>query len=154
MHRVWRSLTVVVAVLACFYIWHFSLADGERSAITSGKAMEWINGVLARLGVDYQFNHQTVRKIGHFVGYLILGFLSALAVWGVKIDGYPVVALSLCLAVAAVDEGLQLFSPGRVASVADVLLDGAGAACGILLFSIPVSALSILFKNKVKKVEK
>ena len=154
MHRAWRWIAVSAAVLACLYIWHFSLANGERSALTSGRALELINRAFAKTGADFRFSHHTVRKIGHFVGYFALGALVSRALWALRVKGYPILAISLCVAAAAVDEWIQLFSPGRVASLADILLDSAGAACGILLFSLPVWALSAVLKNKAKKVEK
>ena len=149
-----RWLLPTVAICGCFYIWHFSLADGERSAITSGRALELINGVLARMGTELRFSHQTVRKIGHFVGYFLLGVLVALALWMFSLAHYAVLSLPLCVVAAIADECVQIFVPGRVAAVSDVMLDSLGAACGILLFSCTVSLVSALWRRRRKKVQK
>ena len=44
------------------------------------------------------------------------------------------VALFTALAVAVTDEILQMFSDGRVADVADVVVDFSGAVTGMLIF--------------------
>ena len=154
MRKYGRWIVLAVAIFGCLYIWHFSLADGERSALTSGRALELINGALARLGSEFQFSHHTVRKIGHFVGYFLLGALVAFTLWMFEFTHYPLIAVPLCMTVAVVDEGIQYFSPGRVAAFTDVLLDSAGAVCGILAFFATVMALIAIFGRNTKKIRK
>ena len=76
-----------------------------------------------------------VRKGAHFTVYLVLGVLALRAYRrsGVK-AGAGRVALSLftCALYAATDEVHQYFVPGRAMMLTDVLLDSAGALCGIL----------------------
>ena len=154
MRKYGRWIVLAAAILGCLYIWHFSLADGERSALTSGRALELINGALARLGSEFQFSHHTVRKIGHFVGYFLLGGFVAFTLWMFSFTHYTVISLPLCFLAATADECIQIFTPGRVASVTDVLLDTCGAACGIALFSCTVLLFSALFRRLRKKAKK
>jgi VanZ family protein len=81
-----------------------------------------------------------MRKSAHFIAYLILGFFvshamknetSAAFIW--KRRG---ASLFLCVAYAISDEFHQLFVPGRGPLLKDVLIDGSGAALGIILYLV------------------
>ena len=149
-----RWLAPLLAVAGCIFIWQFSLADGESSAETSGRVLDWLNGRLSALGVDFRFSQLTVRKTGHFLGYFLLGGFLSFTLWVYEFRHYGVIALPAVLLIACVDECIQRFSPGRDPSLGDVLLDTAGGACGILLFFATVSALFALFEKRRKKLEK
>ncbi len=74
-----------------------------------------------------------VRKAAHFSEYMLLGFLITLSFaernrWG----RYFLMELC-CLAVAIIDEGIQLFSDGRSAQIRDVCIDLSGSTLGIFL---------------------
>ena len=68
----------------------------------------------------------TIRKLAHLTEFTALGMVLT----GLTGRGLP--ALLLGAAAGAVDECLQLFSPGRSAQVSDVLLDTLGVFVGIL----------------------
>lgn len=89
-----------------------------------------------------------VRKLAHFLEYLILAVLVYIAVskvWSiVKNRGYILSTLVVFL-YASSDEIHQLFVPGRFGCFADVLLDTAGGAMGCLFIHWIVKAR----KNKV-----
>lgn len=92
-----------------------------------------------------------MRKSAHFIAYLILGFLVSHAM---KNDGSTALAwkrrgasLLLCVAYAISDEIHQIFVPGRGPLVKDILIDGAGAVIGIMLY-FGVRKLWMLWKNK------
>jgi VanZ family protein len=79
-----------------------------------------------------------MRKSAHFIAYLVLGFLvshamknedSTAPAW--KQRG---ASLLLCVAYAISDEFHQVFVPGRGPLLKDVLIDGSGAALGVLLY--------------------
>jgi VanZ family protein len=76
--------------------------------------------------------HAAVRKLGHFMEYLILGLLvtRALAMPGGWRPRHAVlsVALAACYAVSA--ELHQRFVPGRTAALGDVGIDTLGAIAG------------------------
>ena len=76
--------------------------------------------------------HATLRKLGHFSEYLILGLLlvRALAADGRWRLRHAVVAVALAGAYAATDELHQAFVPGRTAAVTDALIDASGALAG------------------------
>lgn len=73
------------------------------------------------------------RKGAHIFLYFMLTLFLCLAVWqlvrAVKLR--PWLALSLCAALAAIDEFHQTFVPGRTGKVTDVLVDLVGAGIAV-----------------------
>ncbi|HEY6395361.1 MAG TPA: VanZ family protein [Candidatus Binataceae bacterium] len=67
--------------------------------------------------------HALIRKSAHFTEF---GILFWLLVRG-PMAGRPYLALGLCVLYAFLDEGHQVFVPGRTASLFDVALDSTGA---------------------------
>jgi VanZ family protein len=70
-----------------------------------------------------EFVHNLIRKSAHFTNY---GILFWLLIRGPMV-GRPYAALGVCVAYAFLDEGHQIFAPGRTASLYDVALDSSGA---------------------------
>jgi VanZ family protein len=64
-----------------------------------------------------------IRKLAHFTNYAILFWLLIRG----PLEGRPYVALGCCIIYAFLDEGHQIFVPGRTASLYDVALDSSGA---------------------------
>ena len=67
--------------------------------------------------------HTMVRKSAHFVEYGVLFWLLLRG----PMHGRPYAALAVCVMYALLDEGHQIFVPGRTASLYDVALDSTGA---------------------------
>lgn len=90
--------------------------------------------------------HTVVRKGAHFGAYFILGILTLNGLRQVGGKGAKAAALALCLCFlyAITDEIHQLFIPGRSGQITDVLIDTAGAAAGIGIFSFVLH----LFRKK------
>jgi VanZ family protein len=74
-------------------------------------------------------------KVGHFVGYALLGGLMLRAMAGARVSGAtPRVALWAFLLSALyglTDEGHQLLVPGRSAAFDDLVADACGAAVAV-----------------------
>jgi VanZ family protein len=86
--------------------------------------------------------HDTVTTtVGHFVAYALLGFLLGVALGGWRVD-LRRLALSLVLA-AVLGGAIELIQgplPYRDMQLADFLVDVAGAAAGLAVFSAAVRA--------------
>jgi len=67
--------------------------------------------------------HGLIRKAAHFTNY---GILFWLLIRG-PMYGRPYTALALCVCYAMLDEGHQIWAPGRTPSLYDVALDSSGA---------------------------
>ena len=83
---------------------------------------------------------QTVaRKGAHFLEYALLGFLLRLLGESCAWRGRGWIAWGGGTLYAAADEVHQLFSDGRSAQAADVLLDSAGVLAGVLTALLALS---------------
>lgn len=103
----------------------FTLSTSHFSAANTGRIIEPILRWLMP-GASYAtiaLLHWIIRKSAHFTEYLVLFWLLVRGPMARR----PHVALGLCAVYALVDEGHQLFVPGRTASLYDVGLDFSGA---------------------------
>lgn len=91
-----------------------------------------------------------LRKCTHFATYALLGGLVCLSSLGFFASPAAHLCRSLFLSAlyAASDEIHQSFVPGRGPALTDVLLDSAGALCGILFILL---AAALLLKKQTKK---
>ena len=75
--------------------------------------------------------HLLIRKAGHVIEYAVLAGL-----WRRYLGGGVWAPLGLAVLTASLDELRQSFAPGRVGSMADVLLDGTAAATALGLIAL------------------
>ena len=75
--------------------------------------------------------HLLIRKAGHVIEYAVLAGL-----WRRFLGGGAWAPLGLAVLTASLDELRQSFTPGRVGSLVDVLLDGASAATALGLIAL------------------
>ena len=84
--------------------------------------------------------HEAMRKLAHWTEYFILAVLLARALRTEFPRHRPFRKLIFCIVLAtlyaASDEWHQSFVPIRSASVVDVVIDGFGAICGALSFTL------------------
>ncbi len=135
--RMW--LCGVLTVLNILFIWGNSLLTREVSAAIS----KFVGRILSIFfsGPDTPAEgtgHGILRKIAHVTEFCSLGILLS---WGVRMlrkqkwehFAYP---LAIGVAVAAIDETIQIFSPGRGPQIRDVGIDTLGVVAGLLLFTL------------------
>ena len=128
---------VLTALIVCF-IWGHSMMPRERSAEESGRLMGLLKPLLDPNGqIDEDLFDHYLRKAAHFsefaaLGFCMSGFLMNLQ-WK-KCRWRIPTAVMACVAVAAVDESIQLFAIERGPQVRDVILDSCGAVFGIVVF--------------------
>jgi VanZ family protein len=122
-------LTILIA-LNLALIWGNSLMNAQASGDLSG-------GILAMLGQFLPFllteaGHTLLRKAAHLSEFALLGLLycgrHTLAHWKT-----PVHLMGFGLAVACMDETIQIFTPGRASSLMDVWIDTMGFALGFVV---------------------
>ncbi len=137
--RVGIILLVWIAV-----IWIHSMIPASGSSQES----RWVGNILRPflslfVGAENVTDH-LVRKLAHFGEYTLLGVLMGALLWLKKRRSFFrwSYALLCALAVAVLDESIQLFSPGRAAQVTDVLLDTAGSLTGLLLMAAVMAIAS------------
>lgn len=115
-------------------IFSLSAQDGEESSELSGWLMKLLD-IVPQAGL-------IVRKSAHALEYMLLAvlMLNALHATGGRLR--PFLSFMLTAAYAATDEFHQLFVDGRAGRFADVLIDSAGAAVGIIAALVLVAAIS------------
>ena len=116
-----------VAIMAIIF-WLSGRPAGEIKPVSDALS-GWLDGWLRRVpwlpAIEW-------LKVGHVIGYGLLGICLYRAMW--RVSRYPLAAsLLIVLAYAISDELHQQFVPGRSGSWQDVLLDVAAAALFIAL---------------------
>ena len=82
----------------------------------------------------------TLKQVGHFASYVILGLLIWRSFGGPRVGRLGTLgALTVCVAYAVFDEAHQTFVPGRTGSWTDVAVDSGGSLAGV--WAIPRTPL-------------
>lgn len=135
----------VLSILICLnlaLIWGNSMMTGLDSEAVSG-------GVLALLGRFFpvlltEAGHTFLRKAAHFSEFALLGLMYC-GRHRLVHRKTPLHLMGFGLAVACIDETIQIFTPGRASSLIDVWIDTSGFALG---FVVIFTAYTIY--NKIK----
>ncbi len=135
----------VLSILICLnlaLIWGNSMMTGLDSEAVSG-------GVLAFLGRFFpmlltEAGHTFLRKAAHFTEFALLGLLYC-GRHRLVHRKTPLHLMGFGLAVACIDETIQIFTPGRASSLIDVWIDTSGFTLG---FVVIFTAYTIY--NKIK----
>ncbi len=141
--RLYKGILWALIVLTVGAIWSLSLRSAVNSSEQSnslalsviGSTVESVNNsesTSADASSTKIFLDEwlvLIRKLAHFAEFAVLGLL-----WGLygQLQWYPAM-WTYGLGVALIDEGLQMFIPGRAAAVRDVVMDYAGFFCGFAL---------------------
>ena len=153
--RTQKLLAACFLILSIFWsgvIWNFSIRDSVESTSESDSVTEAIENFIGSIaGRDIEISTAVIRKLAHFSEFAVLGILTFLTVSSFGVNKMRKIFL-ICsvwtFLTAAADETIQLFSPGRSASVFDVLLDFSGAVLALIL----CSCLSGMFKPERRNV--
>lgn len=125
------------SILWMALIFFFSHQPGTQSSELSGGLTDIIATWLPFPIENLHSLETFIRKNAHFFAYFILGILLLFAIrQGSKLTRQKLMAAWILATVyAASDEYHQLYIPGRSGEVRDVLIDSAGAATGLILYS-------------------
>lgn len=129
-----KTILVVLLALLLAFIWLHSMMPAEDSAEESQMVGQFLTPFLELLVGEGNVTDHLVRKLAHFCEYGALGILTGALLLVKKESGIFrwSYALLCALAVAVIDESIQLLADGRGAQVQDVLLDTAGSLTGLL----------------------
>ena len=129
-----KTILVVLLALLLAFSWLHSMMPAEDSAEESQRVGQFLTPFLELLVGEGNVTDHLVRKLAHFCEYGALGILAGALLLVKKESGIFrwSYALLCALAVAVIDESIQLLADGRGAQVQDVLLDTAGSLTGLL----------------------
>ncbi len=128
-------IALTVAVTA--FIWNNSTSSIEESKEISGGIMNFIKGIIdPENAINDDTFHVFIRKAAHFIEFFVLAALYFLIRENSEKFKEKLLLLSpfASLLTAVIDEYIQSFT-GRGTQVQDVLIDFAGALCGIAFMS-------------------
>jgi VanZ family protein len=139
-----KHVFLILAVLWTLVIFAFSLQSGDESIVSSNIILDLLAMILPILKDPDYLNIAVliIRKTAHFTEYFILAYFYTKASSETKQD--KIILLGYLIPI--IDEGIQLFSPGRASSPVDMLIDMSGYLSGLIVFGS--------FKNLVKIIKK
>jgi VanZ family protein len=128
-----KRILDILILLNLALIWGNSMLTGLSSEAVSGGLLAFLGRFLPVLLTEA--GHTFLRKAAHFSEFALLGLLYCGRHRLVKGEA-PVHLMGFGLAVACIDETIQIFTPGRASSLIDVWIDASGFALGLLLIVI------------------
>ncbi len=139
-----KAVVNILIVLNLALIWGNSLLPAEESGALSGSVLALLSEYLPFLATEW--GHTLLRKAAHFSEFALLGLLwySRNRLYGAQ-NG--IAQTGLGLAVACVDETIQIYSPGRASSLLDVWVDAAGFACGFAIAAFGYTVIKPKFQT-------
>ena len=150
--------TIILVLFWMGFIFNMSSKDGEKSLNISGQVIEYVISKIPQLKDEPQEVKENiilklqfiVRKGAHFTAYMILGIVVSLLLLKVKnIKKRYLLSWEICTLYAISDELHQLFVPGRLCEIRDVLIDSLGSFIGILLVIVFIR----IFEHTKRKAE-
>ncbi len=135
--RIWLCGTLIV--LNILFIWGNSMLTREVSAAISHFVGQLLSIFFPGSHSPAEgAGHGILRKIAHVTEFCTLGCLLSWGVWMLRQRKWERFVLPLLagMAVASVDEVIQIFSPGRGPHIRDVAIDTVGVVLGILIFAL------------------
>ena len=136
-----RILSILI-LLNLALIWGNSMLTGISSEAVSGGVLAFLGRFLPVLLTEA--GHTLLRKAAHFSEFALLGLLYCGRHRLVK-EETPVHLMGFGLAVACIDETIQIFTPDRASSLIDVWIDASGFALGLVVI---ITACKLY--NKIK----
>ena len=140
-----KPLSFLPALCMVYLILYMSSQEGAASSTMSYEVSKTIvlayNKILSKGYSNEILNelivqiHPFIRKTAHFTEFFALAVTVAFPLYVYKIRGIFLIILGelLCVGVAFLDEYSQSFVLGRSPSYRDVMIDSAGAFCGIMI---------------------
>ena len=127
-------LCLCLAVLNIAFIWGNSLLPREVSSAFSkmvGAVLDWF--LPGPVTTSQGTGQGILRKIAHFLEFCSLGFLFCVmtCLQNRKMWMRCVLPCSMGVAVAAIDETIQIFAPERGPQLRDVGIDSLGVILGV-----------------------
>ena len=155
-----KTALLCVIILIMAVIFRFSTDTGSESSQLSIKVTRFISSIIFRNFGSMTLSqqqfivtefHHFVRKLAHFTIYAVLGLsmYSFMEMTAMKLLKRLSLSWVLCIIYAAADEFHQSFTPGRSMKFTDVLIDSAGAFCGIIAAFI-IFAVFYYIKRETK----
>ena len=142
------ALCITWLVLNLMFIWGNSLLPGSVSGAFSNRVGSLLSQLISGGGAPEQ-GSGLLRKVAHFSEFALLGMCLRWLFGMVmqKPTQHLLLPVLSGVAVAFVDEGIQMFVPDRGPGLLDVGIDSSGLILGVAIVSI------LYFRKKSKTLE-
>lgn len=130
-----KTISFIIIVLMITFIWSNSFQDSTNSYKFSMFFTKSIQFLLIKLGLHPNLNIMGVfvRKLAHLTEFMSLGAIIYYTFKQFFKTHIAPKSILLAISIASLDEVIQIYSPGRTATITDVLLDTTGSMIGILI---------------------
>ena len=148
LRAVLKPLSFIPAILMMYLIYSFSAQDGT----TSGNLSYQVSEIIVETANEaFELNwsaeqeqyyieriHYPVRKLAHMTEYFLLAVSVSFPLYVYRVRGIWLLLLAgtICVGFACLDEYHQSFVAGRGPSKRDVMIDSIGIAAGVILVQI------------------
>jgi VanZ family protein len=148
-YKILSAILIILILLTLAFIWGNSFATIEESEQQSEKVLDDVKPALETVVGSGNVTEHLIRKLAHFVEYLVLGVMLALlfALLGRHRLQDIVNCAFIGLLAALIDETIQLFTD-RGPQVQDVWLDFIGYCAGVLVMAGAVKLIMRVRKSK------
>ena len=158
-----RLALLCASIATMIFIFSNSLKSAEESSRQSSNALQVVQKIAMVIAPDsqianatgpwYDFLHTAIRSMAHFLEFALLGALCSFTIFTYTFSkAWQSGAILSTVAVAVVDECLQLTAISRAFEFADILLDGCGGMVGVAFAVLCVwIGVCVSHKRKVKK---
>lgn len=148
-----RIMFTFFLIATIVFIFSNSAEIGDLSSNRSEKATAIINKVILKVDENASLSQGTVRKLGHFAEYFLLGFwlMLTLRVYTSRLLAFISWPLLCGLLTAVMDEFFQTMIPGRSGKITDVIIDFSGVVIGLcvaLFLQLLCGAIFAAFRRK------
>lgn len=132
--KVIKIISVLLLFIWIIVIFLFSAETGRTSL---SKSKDLLQSIIDMTNFHF-LSVYIIRKIAHFLEYLILGFLLLMTISKFKPLNKKIILVSifLCVLYACTDEMHQLFVPGRDGRIFDVFVDTMGILLGVTIYRL------------------
>ena len=127
------SATIILLIIA--FIWGNSYQAKSDSVQLSMFFTTNIQSILIKVGFhpNLKLMDTYVRKLAHLTEFMALGAVIYYTFKQIFATHIEKKSILLAICIASLDEVIQIYTPGRTATIADVLLDTTGSMIGILI---------------------
>ena len=130
-----KAIGFIIIVLIITFIWSNSYQNSTNSYNLSMFFTTNIQPLLIELGLhpNVTILDTYVRKLAHLTEFMALGTVIYYTFKQIFTTHIAKKSILLAICIASLDEVIQIYTPGRTATIGDVLLDTTGSMIGILI---------------------
>ena len=133
-----KAIGFIIIVLIITFIWSNSYQNSTNSYNLSMFFTTNIQPLLIELGLhpNVTILDTYVRKLAHLTEFMALGTVIYYTFKQIFTTHIAKKSILLAICIASLDEVIQIYTPGRTATIGDVLLDTTGSMIGILIMKV------------------